>query len=60
MDLLFLFPSFLFEAQKNRPAAMHASDTLFAKNEMTLDCFIFRSSSFFTNSDHPQSRVISI
>ena len=26
---------------------------------MTLDCFILRSSSFFTNSDHPQSRVIS-
>jgi len=30
------------------------------KNEMTLDCFILRSSSFFTNSDHPQSRVISV
>ena len=30
------------------------------KNEMTLDCFILRSSSFFTNSDHPQSRVISL
>ena len=27
---------------------------------MTLDCFIYRSSSFFTNSDHPQSRVISV
>ena len=27
---------------------------------MTLDCFILRSSSFFTNSDHPQSRVISV
>ena len=31
-----------------------------SKNEMTLDCFILRSSSFFTNSDHPQSRVISL
>jgi len=30
------------------------------KSEMTLDCFILRSSSFFTNSDHPQSRVISV
>ena len=33
--------------------------TIFQKYEMTLDCFIVRSSSFFTNSDHPQSRVIS-
>ena len=32
----------------------------FSKNEMTLDCFILRSSSFFTKSDHPQSRVISV
>ncbi len=36
------------------------SSAFFPKNEMTLDCFILRSSSFFTKSDHPQSRVISV
>ena len=36
-----------------------AENMLISKNEMTLDCFIYRSSSFFTNVDHPQSRVIS-
>ena len=40
----------------HRPGCVQMIST---KNEMTLDCFIFRSSSFFTNSDHPQSRVIS-
>ena len=29
------------------------------KKRNTLDCFILRSLSFFTNSDHPQSRVTS-
>ena len=37
----------------------HSQFSICTKNEMTLDCFILRSSSFFTNSDHPQSRVIS-
>lgn len=36
-----------------------ASDFFRPKNEMTLDCFILRLPSFFTNDNHPQSRVIS-
>ena len=61
-------------ARKNVPESLHKKTDshrnltqlylyrracIFSKNEMTLDCFILRSSSFFTKSDHPQSRVIS-
>ena len=47
--------------QRNLRNAIYDTDEseFFPKNEMTLDCFILRSSSFFTKSDHPQSRVIS-
>jgi len=47
-------------AKKERLCAFNRRKYADAKNEMTLDCFILRSSSFFTNSDHPQSRVISV
>ena len=61
----FFAPSAPF-GQKNSPPQLNIAAGYFyrvhrqtAKNEMTLDCFIYRSESFFTNSVHPQSRVIS-
>lgn len=47
---------------KNTALHMNAAscESVYAKTEMTLDCFIYRSSSFFTKADHPQSRVISV
>ena len=50
-----------FKATAHIVAPLPPRAAVFSKtNEMTLDCFILRSSSFFTNSDHPQSRVISV
>ena len=58
--LFFLKLSIIFGIKK-APAELSAGDeVLLSKNEMTLDCFILRSSAFLTTSDHPQSRVISV